>query len=174
MTDIDELERLAKSATPGPWVVCQHLKSVEADQACTCGYRGVIFGPEQDIPMAICQQGHDQELDGQEGLGPQNYPREVQIANGRWIAAANPTAILELITELKACEAARKGRKMKSAIGFIASWSFFWLGHWVSRPMEWWDWADHLYTPYNWLMLKSVYWQNWGGKGPWNRCEEGD
>ncbi|WP_155635562.1 hypothetical protein [Burkholderia territorii] len=60
---------------------------------------------------------------------------------------------------------------MKAAIGFIASWSFFWLGDWVSRPMLWWDWAGHLYTPYNWLMLKSVAWQNWGGKGPWSRCD---
>lgn len=61
---------------------------------------------------------------------------------------------------------------MKSCLGFIASWSLFWLGHWVSRPMSRWEWAGHLYTSYSWLMTKSVQVQDWGGKGPWYRCDE--
>lgn len=102
MIDLDNLEELAKAATPGEWTVCQHLKSIEADQACTCGYRGVVFGPdERGIPMAVCQPGHDPEPVGEEGLGPQNYPRPAQIANGQYIAAANPTAILKLIAEVQ-------------------------------------------------------------------------
>jgi hypothetical protein len=101
MTDIENLETLAKAATPGPWTVCKHLESVEADLACTCGYRGVVFGPDHDAPMAICQPGHDPDPVGEEGLGPQNYARAQQIANGQWIAAANPAAILELCAEVR-------------------------------------------------------------------------
>jgi hypothetical protein len=101
MIDLDELERLAKAATPGPWSVCRHLQSVEADEACMCGYRGVVYGPEHDVPMAICQPGHDAEPEGEEGLGPQNYERAIQIANGQHIAAANPATILTLTAEVR-------------------------------------------------------------------------
>lgn len=85
--------------TPGPWHLCQHLRGVDEDRACTCGYRGVIYGPEHDLPMAVCQPGHDAEPIGQEGLGPVRYPREVEIANAHLIAAA-PT-LLECLIEAR-------------------------------------------------------------------------
>lgn len=79
--------------TPGPWSVCQHLKSVECDSACKCGYRGVIFGPDEHVAMAICQPGHDRPQREEEwGTEPQRYPREVEIANAHLIAAA-PTLL---------------------------------------------------------------------------------
>ena len=74
--------------TPGPWEVCQHLKSIEDDVACSCGYRGVIFGPDHDVAFAICQPGHDPAPKGEEGTEPARYPREVEIANAHLIAAA--------------------------------------------------------------------------------------
>lgn len=75
--------------TPGPWHLCQHLKSAEDDLACTCGYRGVIYGPDHDIAYAICQPGHDRPWREEEwGSEPARYPREVELANARLIAAA--------------------------------------------------------------------------------------
>lgn len=74
--------------TPGPWHVCQHLRSVEHDRACSCGYRGVIYGPDPDVDYAICQPGHDPAPQGQEGTEPGRYPRDVEIANAHLIAAA--------------------------------------------------------------------------------------
>lgn len=87
--------------TPGPWSVCQHLKSVECDSACKCGYRGVIFGPDEHVAMAICQPGHDRPQREEEwGTEPQRYPREVEIANAHLIAAA-PT-LLEALEKFAA------------------------------------------------------------------------
>lgn len=75
--------------TPGPWHLCQHLKSMECDQACKCGYRGVIFGPEHNVAMAICQPGHElPRHEEQWGSEPARYPREVELANAHLIAAA--------------------------------------------------------------------------------------
>jgi hypothetical protein len=78
---------MTASFTPGPWHVCQHLKSMECDQACSCGYRGVIYGPGDD-DKAICQPGHELPPKGVEGTEPGRYPREVEIANAHLIAAA--------------------------------------------------------------------------------------
>lgn len=74
--------------TPGPWELCHHLRSIEEDAGCGCGYRGVIYGPDKNVAMAICQPGHDQAPPGQEGSEPNRYPREVEIANARLISAA--------------------------------------------------------------------------------------
>lgn len=75
--------------TPGPWELCQHLKGMAEDQACKCGYRGVIFGPEHDVAMAVCQPGHELPRRKEEwGSEPSRYPREVELANARLIAAA--------------------------------------------------------------------------------------
>lgn len=74
--------------TPGPWTLCHHLQSMERDGSCSCGYRGVIYGPETDVPMAVCQPGHDAEPAGEEFTGPQRYSRDVELANAHLIAAA--------------------------------------------------------------------------------------
>lgn len=78
----DELERLMEKATPGPWHLCQHLKSVECDAACKCGYRGVVFGPDHDVAYAVMQPGHELPRREEEyGLEPATYPRPQQIAD---------------------------------------------------------------------------------------------
>jgi hypothetical protein len=76
----------APQFTPGPWELCAHLAFPDTDEKCGCGYRGVIFGPHSD--KAICQPGHDPAPKEQEGSEPGRYPREVEIANARLIAAA--------------------------------------------------------------------------------------
>ena len=73
--------------TPGPWSLCHHLQSVESDNACPCGYRGVVYGPCEDA-RAICQPGHEPAPKGEEGTEPERYPRETEIANAHLIAAA--------------------------------------------------------------------------------------
>ena len=97
---IEELKALAEKATPGPWDLCQHLKSVDADNACSCGYRGVVFGPEHDVAMAVFQPGHERPVREEEwGSEPPRYPREVEIANSHLIVALvnNLPAILSAL-----------------------------------------------------------------------------
>ena len=56
----------------------------------------------------------------------------------------------------------------KILIGDVMSYILYWLGHIVSRPMLWFDWA-FLYKTYNYLMIKSADIQHKTGKGPWVR-----
>ena len=86
MIDIKELRRLAQAATPGPWYVTGKLtRYVEAR---------IDGGLIQEV--AACGPT---KADG--GYGPQ------QEANARLIAAANPTAISELLDRLEAAEKER-------------------------------------------------------------------
>lgn len=56
---------------------------------------------------------------------------------------------------------------LKAAIGYLVSWTLYGVGHVISFPMLWMEWA-FLYKPYNWLMLKSCRVQDWSGcGGPW-------
>ena len=81
--DINKLRRLAQAATPGPWYVTGKLtRYVEAR---------IDGGLIQEV--AACGPT---KADG--GYGPQ------QEANARLIAAANPSAITELLDRLEAAE----------------------------------------------------------------------
>lgn len=79
-------EKLA-AATPGPWHPCRHLESIEADAACGCGYRGVIYGPEEE-GFAVLQPGHEPPPVGEEGTEPPRYGRPMEIANMQLVVAA--------------------------------------------------------------------------------------
>lgn len=100
MTALEEIKKALEGVTPGPWELCAHLKH---NDACSCGYRGVIYGPEPD-GFAICQPGHEPAPEGQEGTEPPRYPRDVEIANMRYIAAVNPAAISELLSTLESLQ----------------------------------------------------------------------
>lgn len=53
-------------------------------------------------------------------------------------------------------------------LAWIAVWVLFWLGHFVSRPMAWFEWAGVLYPIYNWLMQTSCLIQiRYDLKKPW-------
>jgi len=59
---------------------------------------------------------------------------------------------------------------MKKAIGWIVSWSLFWLGDLVSKALT--ERTVWVHRPYRALMLASVGAQEWSGaKGPWGPRE---
>jgi hypothetical protein len=56
---------------------------------------------------------------------------------------------------------------MRKLIGYILSWTFYWLGDLVSKPMHYLNWW-WLYPVYNRLMIWSYDVQEWAGNlGPW-------
>jgi hypothetical protein len=56
---------------------------------------------------------------------------------------------------------------IKKVLARAASEILFYLGHWISYPMNWFDWA-WLHPPYNQLMTWSVSIQDWAGnEKPW-------
>ena len=76
MIDLDKLERLAKAATPAPW-------DAVVSTGCVRYLGPPIDGTEHGDYVANCRGG----------------PRE--IADSEYIAAANPSAILELIVRVQ-------------------------------------------------------------------------
>ena len=81
--NIEELQRLAEAATPGPWEVGNHASQVTSSCTC-CGLIATcaLFGFESG----------DRETDA-----AQHY-------NSDYIAAANPAAVLELLAYVKRLE----------------------------------------------------------------------
>jgi len=56
---------------------------------------------------------------------------------------------------------------VKKLIGYILSWTLYWLGDLVSKPMHW-TYGYWLYPVYNRLMIWSTDVQDWSGAdGPW-------
>lgn len=102
-----------EGVTDGPWYLCAHLHSDEVDEGCSCGYRGVVFGPE-DHAMAVCQPGHDPAPIGEEGTEPQRYDRATERQNSRFIAASRDlvpellTRVVELEMAVSAWQSARQ------------------------------------------------------------------
>lgn len=80
---IDELERLALAATPGPWAV----------DALQIGARFNIELPDGSEAIAMSQQLAGDRLGEKRG------------ANAAFIAAANPQTVLALINQLRAAKA---------------------------------------------------------------------
>ncbi len=61
---------------------------------------------------------------------------------------------------------------MRKIIGYILSWTLYWLGDIVSKPMNWFEWAWWLYPVYNRLMGWSLRVQDWAGnQGPWKKVD---
>ena len=61
---------------------------------------------------------------------------------------------------------------MRKIIGYLLSWLFFWLGHWISRPMYRWDCFAWLYPAYNNLMGWSYDIQEWAdNNSPWKKVD---
>lgn len=80
--NIEELERLAKAATPGPWKACGTVEQIGGD------YKDII--PTSVSCMAYCYGGSADRAEDKDLI---------------FIAAANPSAVLSLIDRLKKAEA---------------------------------------------------------------------
>ena len=82
--NIEELERLAKAATPGPWKACGTVEQIGGD------YKDII--PTSVSCMAYCYGGSADRAEDKDLI---------------FIAAANPSAVISLIDRLKKAEAER-------------------------------------------------------------------
>jgi hypothetical protein len=57
---------------------------------------------------------------------------------------------------------------MRKNIGYVISWTLYWVGHCTSIPMHW-TYGYWLYPVYNCLMCWSVDVQDWSkADGPWS------
>jgi hypothetical protein len=56
---------------------------------------------------------------------------------------------------------------MRKIIGYVVSWTLYWLGDLISKPMYYVNWW-WLYPVYNRLMISSADVQDWSNaNGPW-------
>ena len=83
MSDLDELERLARAATPGPW-------EVDGDGRDICGFAGRLGAANGEPPYEITENN--------------GFMRNSMAADAAFIAAANPAVVLELVRRLRAAE----------------------------------------------------------------------
>ena len=81
---LSEMEAIASKATDAPWEGCYHLRSMECDASCKCGYRGGIWG---DGEFMVCEMGST-PMKGYEGLEPRRYKRESELNNAAFISMA--------------------------------------------------------------------------------------
>lgn len=92
--DINELRRLTQEATAGPWKAGQYLGSLRQFVIHTdCGDKG----RGSDVAFTSAAFGNDET-----------------VANARFIAAANPAAISELLDRLEEAEKERDAAELMS------------------------------------------------------------
>ena len=97
MIDLDEIERLARAATPGPWFHCQPFQTVPAVRT----IHGPVPGQRVDYVAREPAPVHRPAIIPMEGR--ETTTRSHDMA---FIAAANPATILALVARLRAAEAA--------------------------------------------------------------------
>jgi hypothetical protein len=83
--DLDELERLARMATPGPWRECRASRG-----GCVCG---LVWAPDGEHTVAHC--GNNEED------GIVRAPATIK-ATAAYIAAVSPDVVLALVAEIRA------------------------------------------------------------------------
>lgn len=78
-----------KDGNEGELRLCHHLQSAECDASCTCGYRGVVWGPKVKTGdrLAFCQPGHEVAPGEQAGSEPPSYSRELQLQHMQRVVA---------------------------------------------------------------------------------------
>lgn len=124
-SEIDELERLAKAATPGYWSLPHFADDVYQNEEprpdpilgghggppCKCGY---VLCERYMGSVAEVSRPEDEKNEGD------HPPIEEAKANARWIHATQPRNILALIARLRALEKVAKAAKAKEALS--AEW----------------------------------------------------
>jgi hypothetical protein len=153
------LETLVPQTTQAPWHVCQHLKSVEADAACSCGYRGVVFGPDEDVAYAVMQPGHEKPRREEEwGSEPPSYPRPQQIADMQLVALLRnnlPAIMAALRGGWQTIETAPKDGS------YFLIWRDDPWGHETTHVAQWDDDYWQIHDGKSWHMLRGVEPTHW-------------
>jgi len=96
MIDLDEIERLARAATPGKWSVRETVIN-------GIGYGGHWVETDHEDLIQITGSG------GARSFTHRVFDRQIHDdneANAAYIAAANPATVLALVARLRAAEAA--------------------------------------------------------------------
>lgn len=96
---LNELEKLAKCATPGPWHSDENIIFAASIVA---GSTGQIAGTDE---LEVEEMGFQ--------LVDATLP---SVENATFIAAVNPQTILDLIADLRACAEALKSYRVSSAV----------------------------------------------------------
>jgi hypothetical protein len=61
---------------------------------------------------------------------------------------------------------------MRKALAYIVSWTLYWVGDAVSKPLNRWDCMGWLYPVYSRLMQWSLRVQDWAGnQTPWQKAK---
>lgn len=108
-----ELKALAEAATPGPWVQWVENAAVYAGKP-EVNRKGAILPGKGERIARICE-------------GDLFDPTEQELADHAYIAAANPAAILELISERDALLAERD--RLREALKYYADGEHFCLAN---------------------------------------------
>ena len=87
--------------TPGPYLLCAHLRSPEGDKKCSCGYRGGIWGG--DCESIMLEMGAYANP-GEECLHPR-YDRPTELTNAAHFARCYPEAIRSIAAYVAKLEA---------------------------------------------------------------------
>lgn len=104
MTTNEELKKLAEAATPGPWrtgSISRWCSLPHQHGGNACKYTNVSWN---DDP-AFFGRYVSVASDGAEIVGGDNYGPKLSLSDAAYIAAANPTRIQALLTELSELKA---------------------------------------------------------------------
>jgi hypothetical protein len=113
--ELDELEQLAKAATPGPWDVWAEPTKSKDEAIDELAYQ-VINTPDEDFAEAVYLLNANGKCPATTGCGPTSK------ANAAYIASANPATILRLLSLARAgLEAGKDEESMREALAPFAA-----------------------------------------------------
>lgn len=109
--EIDELEKLAGEATPAPWATYENSQDVFGRKP--YDWFQIYAMIDGEMWVIMCANGNMVELEECQLPATEKTVRRKQAPgqagkNARYVAAANPAAVLSLITEVRAARAAGK------------------------------------------------------------------
>ncbi len=114
---LDDLEALARAATPGPWT------GPRVTDQWPPGWLGVYACDDED--------GQPYEVIGTTGHALADLTVEQDQANARFIAAANPATILALVDRVRRLERVARSAELLLAVG---NWSLTGPGQYTAAP----------------------------------------
>lgn len=109
--ELDEMERLAGEATPGPWATYENSQDVFGRKP--YDWFQIYAMIDGEMWVIMCANGNMVEIEERQlpatekGFRRKSSPGQAG-KNARYVAAANPAAVLSLIAEVRAARAAGK------------------------------------------------------------------